>query len=319
MDLSIIIVNWKSKDYLQKCIASILAETYQIAFEIIVIDSASYDGCEEMLHEHYPQVRFIQSEKNLGFARANNVAYAVSTGENVLFLNPDTELRGAAINLMLEQLQTLPNAGILGARLLNSDGTVQTSCIQSLPTILNQMLDSEALRARWPRSGLWGMAPLFDKISEPNEVEAVCGASMMLKRSVFDRVGHFSEDYFMYGEDIDLSYKVRCLGCKNFYVPTAVIVHHGGTSTQQTVSNFSSVMVRQSVWLFLRKTRGRFYGFGYRFGILVSAFFRLVLLAALLPWQHLRQRRKVWDQSFCKWRAILRWSIHPRQWLNQHQ
>ena len=93
MDLSIIIVNWNSKEYLKKCIASILAETHGIEFEIVVIDSASFDGCGEMLREHYPQVRFIQSQENLGFSRANNLAFQSSTGECVLFLNPDTELR----------------------------------------------------------------------------------------------------------------------------------------------------------------------------------------------------------------------------------
>ena len=96
MDLSIIIVNWNSKDYLRSCIASILAETHDLNFEILVIDSASFDGCDAMLREMYPKVKFIQSDKNLGFAKANNVAFRASRGEAVLFLNPDTELVGSA-------------------------------------------------------------------------------------------------------------------------------------------------------------------------------------------------------------------------------
>ena len=129
-----------------------------------------------------------------------------------LFLNPDTELVGPAINVLFDHLRALPDAGAVGCKLLNSDGTVQTSCIQSIPTILNQVLDSEASRAKWPRSLLWGMAPLFSASENPEEVEAITGACVMLKREVFEEVGLFSEDYFMYAEDIDLSYKIRKAG-----------------------------------------------------------------------------------------------------------
>src|SRR4030066_516351 len=151
MDLSIIIVNWNSKEYLRKCIASILAATNAIEFEIVVIDNASFDGSGEMLKQCYPQVQFIQSEKNLGFSKANNEAFRVTHGQYVLFLNPDTEIVGTAIPIMLGYLQQMPNAGSVGCKLLNADKTVQTSCIQPFPTILNQFLDSEFLRALWPK------------------------------------------------------------------------------------------------------------------------------------------------------------------------
>ena len=108
MDLSIIIVNWNSKEYLRKCIASILAETHGIEFEIVVIDNASFDGCDEMLRQCYPQVRFIQSDRNLGFAKANNVAFKESSGQNLLFLNPDTEIEGVAIETLYINCALLP-------------------------------------------------------------------------------------------------------------------------------------------------------------------------------------------------------------------
>ena len=316
MDLSIIIVNWNSRDYLRKCLASVFAETRGIDFEVLVIDSASFDGCGEMLREHFPQVRFIQSEKNVGFARANNAAFAVSRGGCVLFLNPDTELVGPAVNTLYERLRSFPNAGAVGCRLLNTDRTVQTSCIQSIPTILNQLLDSEFLRARWPRSKLWGMAPLYEAPDGPREVEAISGACVMLKRETFERVGRFSEDYFMYAEDIDLSYKVRQVGCSNYYVPDAAVVHHGGSSAGKAPGNFSVVMMREAIWRFLRKTRGDLYGFVYRQVMCASALCRLLVLGVAAPLGFAGSSGS--SESSRKWRAILRWSLNREVCVRQY-
>jgi GT2 family glycosyltransferase len=319
MDLSIIIVNWNSKDYVRKCATSIVAETRDLAYEIIVIDAASHDGCEPMLREHHPQVRFLQSDKNLGFARANNEAYALAQGDCVLFLNPDTELRGPAINIMYERLQSLPDAGAVGCKLLNTDGTIQTSCIQSFPTIMNQVLDAEALRRRFPRSALWGMTPLFGEGASPQEVEAVSGACVMLKRTVFEIAGRFSEDYFMYAEDLDLSFKVWRAGFRNYYTPDAAVVHHGGTSSQQAPSNFSVVMARESVWRFLRKTRGSPYALGYRTAMLISALGRLLMLSVMLAVRRLTVKETGRTDSFQKWRAILRWSLNLETWIKEYR
>jgi GT2 family glycosyltransferase len=317
MELSIIIVNWNSKDYLRQCLASLQRETPDLTAEIVVIDSASYDGAGEMLQKEFPAVRFIQSDKNLGFARANNAAFAASQGKYVLFLNPDTEVVGRALPDLLAALKTLPQAGAVGGKLLNTDGSVQTSCIQSVPTILNQLLDSEFLRARWPKSGLWGMAALFSNDPKPQPVEAISGACVMLKREVFEQVGRFSEDYFMYAEDIDLSAKVARAGWRNYYVPNAVVVHHGGGSSAGAVSQFSTVMMREAIWRFLRKTRGTVYGFGYRLTTLLAALVRLLFLALLFPVQVLRRRRENWQASFQKWRAVLRWSLNRDETVRQ--
>lgn len=201
MDVSVIIVNWNSREDLKRCIASIRMHTRDIEYEIVVIDSGSNDGCDQMLRENYPDVRFVQSATNLGFARANNRAFEEATGENLLFLNPDTELTGPAITRLRSHLHSHPNAGIVGCRLLNSDGTLQSSCIQSIPTIWNQLLNSQFLRTRWPKSGLWGMAPLFQQGIAPREVEAISGACLMVRRHTFQQVNGFSEEYFMYAED----------------------------------------------------------------------------------------------------------------------
>lgn len=307
MDLSIIIVNWKSKSYLQKCLASIYANTRSIEFEIVVIDSGSFDGCEQMLCEEFPKVRFIQSETNLGFAQANNTAFHISRGEHVLFLNPDTEVVGAALPLMLKCLRELPDAGSVGCKLLNTDGSVQTSCIQSVPTILNQMLDSEFLRARWPKAALWGTAVLYEDHDQPQPVEAISGACVMVKRAVFEQVGGFSEDYFMYSEDIDLCYNLTERGWKNYYLPKAAVVHHGGGSSSVAVSQFAIVMMRQSIWLFLRKTRGDFYAGFYRCTTMIAALLRILLLLLTLPILEVFRRGEAWRCSLGKWQAVFRW------------
>lgn len=309
MDLSIIIVNWNSKDYLEKCLASVFSWTTGVNFEIVVIDSASFDGVDGMLKHGYPQVKFIQSDNNLGFAKANNAAFRISTGSNILFLNPDTELTGPAINVLLDHIRILPNAGAIGCKLLNGDGSVQTSCIQAFPTILNQLFNSEFLRALFPASSLWGMASLLGAKDRPAEVDVISGACLMLKRSLFEEVGFFSEDYFMYAEDVDLCYKIKQAGYTNYYIPTASVIHFGGGSSEQAPSDFSVVMMRESLWRFMKKTRGNIYGLAYRTSTVIAAIGRLLLLTMLLPLQYLRQSRPSWHASLKKWWAILTWSL----------
>jgi GT2 family glycosyltransferase len=305
MDVSIVIVNWHSREHLKTCIASVLAHT-RITYEIIVIDAASFDGCDRMLSVQYPEVRFIQSGANLGFARANNQASEESVGDCMLFLNPDTELVGPAIDTMHAMLTSLPKAGMVGCKLLNGDHTIQSSCIQSIPTIVNQLLDSDVLRAKWPTSSLWGTAALHDDSGGVREVEAISGACAMVKRSVFQHVGRFSEDYFMYAEDMDLSYKVRQSGYRNYYVPDATVIHYGGGSSDRTVSTFAAVMMPEAISRFLRKTRGRTYSLGYRCAMFASAVARLVALGVL---GLLGRRGTSWEGSRHKWRAVLKWSV----------
>lgn len=317
MDLSIIIVNWNSKDYLRKCLASILATTRDIAYEIIVIDSGSFDGCADMLREEFPQVRFIQSQVNLGFAQANNLAAQSGRGECLLFLNPDTEVVGPAINVLLSGTGSLPDAGAVGCRLLNADGTVQTSCIQAFPTILNQVLSTEALRRIMPRSRLWGMRGLFEGGGSPVGVEMISGACLMIRRSVFDRVGHFSTDYFMYAEDLDLCYKARQCGFRNYYCSQGTVVHHGGGSTQQARSNFAHIMATVSIWKFLRKFRGAGYGDCYRLGVCGAALMRLALLVVLAPGWLAFSRGARWKAAWGKWFVILHWGLGCFRWPEQ--
>lgn len=311
MDVSIIIVNWNSQEDLKKCLASVITHTHDLTYEIVVIDSGSHDGCEEMLRSEYPVVRFVQSATNLGFARANNRAVEEATGEGLLFLNPDTEITNSAVTALYSYLLSHPGAGIVGCTLLNSNKTIQESCVQAIPTIANQLVNSQFLRRRWPKSFLWGMASLFEEGNEPREVEAISGACLMVRRAIFERVGGFSSDYFMYAEDIDLAYKVRSTGYTNYHVPSVTVTHHGGSSSQRAGNTFATVMMPEAIWRFFRKSRGRAYAFTYRLGMFGSAVVRLLLLgAAWSSGMGSQQCRANRQSSLAKWSAVMRWAMH---------
>ena len=314
MDVSVIIVNWNSPDYVRKCLASIFANTDGIAFEVIVVDSGSFDGCGKMIERDFPQVKFVQSNENIGFAKSNNLAFRHSTGDYLLFLNPDTEVVGPAIRTLFEHVRNLPRAGAVGCKLLNSDRSLQTSCIQSFPTIANQILDSESLRQVFPKSPLWGMAPLFSGVEKPLEAEAISGACIMMKRQVFEDAGFFSTDYFMYAEDIDLCYKTKQKDYVNYFVSAANVVHHGDGSVRKAKTNFATVMAVESLWRFFRKHRGPAYAWAYRQAILLAAMGRLSMLGCKRLFQTLLAGRKGTCSSTAKWQAIFRWAAGLERW-----
>ncbi len=306
MDLSIICVNWNSLDYLRKCLASIYAETTGIAFEIIIVDNASPEGGVETLKESFPAVQIVQSKENIGFARANNLGFGYAQGNCVLLLNPDTELRGPAINTLLDGMSRLPDAGIVGGKLLNTDLSVQTAAIQKFPTILQQMLYVEFLRLSWPSCPLWDISPLFRRNNHPVIVEVIPGACMLLRSEVFAKVGMFTEDFFMYGEDLDLNCKVRNLGLRNYYLEDAEIIHHGGkSSSRQKVSNWSTIMRYRAMSRYYDRNRSAFYSHMYRFSMGLSAAGRLLLLAVAFPFVN----REVFRAAFSKWSMVLKWAL----------
>jgi N-acetylglucosaminyl-diphospho-decaprenol L-rhamnosyltransferase len=315
MELSIICVNWNSLDYLRECVASIYQFTSGVSFEIIVVDNASPQRGVDTLIEQFPNITIIKSEQNLGFAGANNFGFRQSTGEYVLFLNPDTKLIGPALNIMLGQIKSLPDAGILGCKLLNSDYSVQLTSFQKFPTILNQLLDVEYLQLRWPRCPLWDIGPLFSDDVKQINVEVISGACMLLRREAFEQAGMFSEDYFMYAEDIDLNYKVKRAGLKNYYIGKAVIIHHGGgSSSQQWVSQWKTIMKYRAMRRYYRKTRGPVYASMYRAAMGGAALARLILLALAYPLGKILWDTKSIEIASEKWTAVLKWAIG---WQNQ--
>jgi GT2 family glycosyltransferase len=317
VDMSIIIVNWKSAHYVQKCLESIYKDMSALLFEIIVIDNASYDSCDTMISEQYPTVRFIQSSFNLGFAGANNKAYKQSCGKTLLFLNPDTEIIGQAITMMHRLLWETPEAGAIGCTLLNTDGTLQASCIQAFPTILNQLLDAEALRRHFPVLSLWGMRPLFERSEIPLPVEVVSGACLMVKRNAFESAGLFSTDYFMYAEDTDLCYKIRSSGLVVYYTAEASVVHHGGGSSKLRGRDyFAAVVMQESLFRFMIKCHGKLYGYLYRITMGSAALFRAAILISLIILIPRRSVHEALRISLGKWIKIFRWSIGREKWAH---
>ena len=317
-NLSIIIINWRSRAFVRQCLASIRDNIGSLTHEILVVDNASFDGCEEMVRSEFAHVLFIQSEHNLGFAAANNLALTRSKGRNVLFLNPDTEIQGAAIQELVSALECIPDAGMVGARLLNSDGSLQTTCITAIPVILNQTLNSRYLRRTFPRWKIWGMQALFERNTSPVPVEAISGACMLARREVVRQVGGFRTDYFMYAEDMDLCLTVTRAGWKIYYVPDAAIVHHaGGSSASREESNFSNIILRQSVTHFFKLHRGPFYAMLYRASLAAISVLRIFILLISWPALVLRWSERNVVLALKKWYSILLWSLGITRWTTR--
>lgn len=309
MDLSIIFVNWNSADYLCESIESIRSLTREVSFEIIVVDNASPRRDVDSVKERFPEIVLIKTDKNLGFAGANNLGYKQSSGRYVLFLNPDTRLVTPAIDIVMRHIEALPDAGIVGCKLLNSDLSVQVCSIQKFPTIVNQVLCVEGLQLLWPGCPLWQLKPLLSKTPVLAKVEVIPGACMFFRREVFSKVGMFSEDYFMYAEDIDLNYKVKRAGYQNYFVGEAAIIHYGGgSSARQSYSQWNTVMKQKAMLRYYRKTRGFAYAVIYRLAMCCVALTRLAFLALAYPLGNLVWKRQSIKGALGKWMAVLEWA-----------
>ncbi|MEW6681748.1 MAG: glycosyltransferase family 2 protein [Nitrospirota bacterium] len=315
MDLSIIVVNWNSVAYVRKCLGAIAHNSGGLDIEVIVVDNASFDGCHEVVSREFPEAVFIQNKDNLGFGVTNNLAAARAKGSRLLFLNPDTEVLGDALAQMASIFERRPEAGAVGCALRNTDGTIQTSCIQPFPTILNQALDSEIILHMASKFGFWGVGPLLSSAKGLYKVDVISGACLMVRKAAFQAIGGFSPDYFMYTEDIDLCYRMRLAGFVNYYICSAAVVHHGGgSSSNRKERSFANVQMRESVYKYFRKTRGRLYASCYRSTMLTVALARLGLLAALsVPFAFVGRFPSI-RSSLIKWLSILRWSLALEKW-----
>jgi len=301
MDLSIILVNWNSEEYLRECIASIYECTHQVPFEVIVVDNASPSGKVDTLKVQCPEIKLVKSAENLGFARANNLGFLHATGNYVLFLNPDTKLNSPAIDIMMEQIRRLPKAGVVGCKLLNADFSVQTSSIMKFPRIWNAILQVEYFRLRWPK--LWGIGALFTPDTGPSEVEAISGACMLMRREVFEQIGMFSEEYFMYSEDLDLCYQAVKAGFKNYHVGRATAVHYGGTSSAPAWQ--TAMKTRAQLW-FCEKNYSSFYSLIFRLAMVVNACARLILLVGIRLFARMLGAKHALDSAWLRWSITLK-------------
>lgn len=314
MDLSIIIVNWNAVDYLKACLTSLYRTIHGLDCEVIVLDNASRDHSVQMVKDEFPQVILIERSDNLGFTRGNNFAYQYASGNTILLLNPDTEVGEESVASMFRHLCALPQAGAIGCRLLNSDGSLQTTCVQAFPSLLNQLVDTDFLRRTFPNWSMWGWQPLVADPGRPVDVDIVCGACIMVKRSVFEQVGMLATDYLMYGDEMDLCYRIKKAGHKVFYTGQVHVIHHGGKSTASWKQNLTDVWVRDSIFKFLAKTRGKWYGVLHKFTIVVVAGIRLALISSTTILTNDALRRKQQALAFMKWKRILQWALGFDHW-----
>ena len=310
MDLSVVIVNWHSVDCLRQCLRSVHDRIQGLEFEVIVIDNASYDGSAEVCAKEFPQVVFIQAEQNLGFARANNRAFAQSSGRSILFLNPDTELLDDAALWMHQHLHSAANIGAVGCRVLNSDRTPQLQYLQASPNLLNQALSTNLLLRLFPKSRLWGCAPMLGAGERPCPVDIICGSCLMVKREVFEQIGGFDEDYFMYAEDVALCHAIRHAGYEVQYRGRGSVIHHcAKSSSAATESHFSALMQRESMALFFQKSRGRVYAGLFRIAVAIGALGRFACLPLLALVKLFSGKVSELTQVGRKWWRLLKWSL----------
>lgn len=259
LKLSVIIVNYNVKYYLDQCIRSVLRAFGEMKTpaEIIVVDNHSADGSVDYLEQRYPQmlypmVRFVRSAHNLGFARANNIAIRQSRGEYVLLLNPDTIVGEDALKASVDFMDAHEDAGAVGVRMLGAQGRRAMESRRGLPTPMVSFFKMLGFCNRWPHHRLFGKYYMgYLPWDEPCQIEVVSGAYCMLRRKALDEVGLLDEDFFMYGEDIDLSYRVLKGGYHNYYLPVDIL-HYKGESTQKSSFRYVHVFY-EAMLIFFRK------------------------------------------------------------------
>ena len=252
MKLSVIIVNYKVKHYLEQCLRSVAEASRGIAVEVIVVDNASGDGSVEYLRERFPDVTIIASEENLGFARANNLAIRNSHGQYVLLLNPDTIVAEDTFRDFISFMDSTPDAGGCGAYMLHTDGSFAPESRRGLPTPFVAFCKMSGLASLFPKSRTFGRYYMrYLSENEVNRIEIMSGAFMFLRRDALDKAGLLDEDFFMYGEDIDLSYRILKAGYNNYFLPSRIL-HYKGESTVKSSYRYVHTFYR-AMELFFNK------------------------------------------------------------------
>lgn len=235
IDLSIIIVNYNVKEFLLNLLDSIKKAIDKITVEIIVVDNASDDGSVDVLKEKFPEVKLIINEKNIGFGAANNLALKEAKGKYFLLLNPDTIIREDTLTKMIEFFETHPDCGIAGCKVLNPDGTLQLACRRGFPGPWTSFTKVMGLSKLFPKSRLFAKYNLtYLDENQTYEVDAVSGAFLMMRREVYEKIGGFDSQFFMYGEDLDLCYRAQKANYKVYYVHSTEIIHYKGESTKRS-------------------------------------------------------------------------------------
>ncbi|MEO0184223.1 MAG: glycosyltransferase [candidate division WOR-3 bacterium] len=247
-EISIVIVNYNVKHFVEQCLMAIERARHNLALEIIVVDNASVDGSQAMIKRKFPHVLLLENHKNLGFAKANNQALKIARGKYVLILNPDTLIQEDTLIILKEFLDKNQDVSAVGCKLINPDGSFQIASRRSIPTPWVAFTKIIGLSRIFPKSRIFARYNLtYISPDIESEVEVLSGSLMMLRKQVLTKVGYFDEDYFLYGEDIDLCYKIKKAGGKIYYTPRTKAIHYKGESTKRGefsyITNFYSSML----------------------------------------------------------------------------
>jgi hypothetical protein len=251
INLSIIIVNRNTKEYLLPCLRSVLENEEGTGWKIIVVDNGSRNGSPAEVKENFPSIDLIENEGNMGFAKAVNQGLQKAPGRYVVLLNPDTQVKKGAIGELISFMDAHPDAGIAGAKLLNSDGSKQNS-IANFPSLATELSNKSLLRWLFPTR-----FPGKERdYSEPVEVDSVIGACMMVRRDAIEQVGLLDEEYFLFLEETDWCFRMKKAGWRVCHVPQAEVYHFQGKSAEKDKRR-AKVEYYRSRYHFFNKNRGR--------------------------------------------------------------
>jgi GT2 family glycosyltransferase len=276
-ELSVIIVNWNTRNLLAQCLRLVYDTITSLEFEVFVVDNASQDDSVAMVKRLFPQVRLLENEENVGFARANNQALQDSRGRYVLLLNTDTFVREGTIEQMVAFMDAHPDAGVAGCRLYYPNGKLQPSCssFPSLSTEFYLLTSLDRLLARSPIFGrYWMTCRDFNSV---REVDVVMGAFMIVRRQAIEKAGLLDETFFMYSEEVDWCYRIRRNGWKIYYVPHAEATHIWGGSVQHNEAEMVVEMYKSRT-AFFRKHYGSLSAWLLKLLLVGASASRLVLL-----------------------------------------
>lgn len=306
IDLSVIIVSWNVQPLLRACLHSVAAESGGLALQVIVVDSASSDGSADMVAAEFPWVTLIRCHENVGFPRGNNIGIAAANGRFVLLLNPDTVVHDQALLKMVQYLEAHPAVGVVGAQLLNEDGSVQSSR-RRFPTLITGFVESSWLQAWAPTAVLshyYAQDLADDQISQ---VDWVMGACLMTRQPIVQQVGGLDEGYFMYSEELDWCQRIKAAGWQVVYLPTAQVTHFQGKSSDQVVAQ-RHIYFNRAKLRYYRKYHGRLAATLLRLFLLCSYVWQIGLEAAKGIVGHKRPLR--WQRVKAYW-LVLRSGLTP--------
>ncbi len=253
MKLSVIIVNYNVKHFLEQCLHSVYKAANGIETEIFVVDNNSVDGSSQLIREKFPDLYFIENKENLGFSRANNQAIRKASGKYILLLNPDTVVEEDTFSKVTGFMEAHPEAGGLGVKMIDGKGAFLPESKRGLPTPWVAFYKMFGLSRLFPKSRKFGKYHLsYLSENDIHEIEVLAGAFMLIRKETLDKVGLLDETFFMYGEDIDLSYRITKGGYKNYYFPETTIIHYKGESTKKGSLNYVKVFYSAMI-IFARK------------------------------------------------------------------